>query len=54
MFNEVFLGAVCLDASLPLSASSGEQTCLLDDEESSADGGGVGDRLVAVNGKLLA
>ena len=48
---KVTVGAICLGASVPLSAGCSEYTRLLYDEESGADGGGVRDGFVVVGGK---
>ena len=54
MCHEVSVGAVCLGACSPLSASSGKQTRLFYDEDSSVDGGEVGNGFVAVNSEIFA
>ena len=51
---KIVVGAIFLGTSAPLSASNREQTHLLYDENSGADGGGVRDGFVAVDRDLLA
>ena len=50
--DKIRLGAVCLGACTPFAAGNGEETRLLYESNSSADGGGGGDGLVTVSGKL--
>ena len=54
MSDKVVVGTVCMGTCAPLSASSGKQTRMFYDEDSSADGGGVGDRFVAAGCEFLA
>ena len=54
VIDKVVVGTVFLGTRAPLSESSREHTRLFYDENSSADGGGFGDRFVAAGGEVLA
>ena len=50
--DEIRPGAVCLGACTPFAAGNGEEAHLLYESDYSVDGGGGGDELVTVGGKL--